>query len=101
MWQEWCPYLVSIGRSTRADGRTWMSTAPPTAPLRVGQGSVLVSDNANGRGRSTVAAVRALAAGGYRPVVAVTGGRSAAAASRSSAGRVWLPAADAPEFRSA
>src|SRR3954447_16852529 len=101
MWQESCPHLVSIGRPTRVDGRTWMSTAPPAAPPRVGQGSVLVSDNADGRSRSAVAAVRALAGGGYRPVVAVSDGRSAAAASRSSAGRVQLPAADAPGFRPA
>src|SRR3954467_6604488 len=101
MWQGLFPYLVSIGGPTRPEGRTWMSAAPPTALPRVGSGSVLVSDNADGRSRSAVAAVRALAAGGYRPVVAVSGGRSAAAASRSSAGRLRLPAADAPEFRPA
>src|SRR3954471_11493262 len=98
MWQGLFPYLVSIGGPMRPEGRTWMSAAPPTALPRVGSGSVLVSDNADGRSRSAVAAVRAVAAAGYRPVVAVSGGRSAAAASRSSAGRVHLPAAGSGEF---
>ena len=40
---------------------------------------VLVSDHVDGRSRSAVATVRALAAAGYRPVVTVSGGRSAAA----------------------
>ena len=64
-------------------------------------GSVLVLDNADGRSRSAVAAVRALAAAGYRPLVAVSGGRSAAGASRSAAGVVRLPPADDASFRAA
>ena len=64
-------------------------------------GLVLVSDNADGCSRSAVVAVRALAAAGYRPVVAVTGGRSAAGASRSSAGLLRLPDAGSPGYRAA
>jgi hypothetical protein len=94
--------LTSIGRSAsrRPDGRFLMSAAS-SPPARRGSGVVLVSDNADGRSRSAVAAVRALAAGGYRPVVAVSGGRSAAGASRSSAGRAHLPALGSPDYRDA
>jgi hypothetical protein len=79
------------------------ASIPPVSipPVRRGSGVVLVSDNADGRSRSAVATVRALAAGGYRPVVAVSGGRSAAAASRSSAGRAHLPPLTSPGYREA
>lgn len=52
---------------------------------------VLVTDHVNGRSRSAVAAVRAAGAGGYRPVVTVSVGRSAAAASRACADVVVVP----------
>jgi hypothetical protein len=54
---------------------------------------VLVVDHSDGRSRSAVAAVRALDQAGYRAVVAVAAGRSAAAASRSCAGVLRLPTA--------
>jgi predicted ATP-grasp superfamily ATP-dependent carboligase len=62
---------------------------------------VLVSDHVDGRSRSAVAAVRALGAGGYRPVVTVSGGRSAAAASRSCAGVLHTPRPGSPGYRQA
>ena len=52
---------------------------------------VLVTDLVNGRSRSAVAAVRALAGGGYAPIVTVSGRRSPAAASRDCAGVVRVP----------
>lgn len=50
------------------------------------------SRRTGGQGRSAVATVRALAAGGYRPAVTVSGGASLAAASRFCARRVDVPA---------
>ncbi len=64
-------------------------------------GVVLVADHVDGRSRSAVAAVRALGQAGYRPLVTVTGGRSAAAASRSCAGVLRVPPADSPTYRDA
>ena len=66
---------------------------PGAAPV------VLVSDHVDGRSRSAVAAVRALGASGHRAVVTVSGGRSAAAASRSCAGVLTVPRFDSPDFR--
>jgi hypothetical protein len=62
---------------------------------------VLVSDHVDGRSRSAVAAVRALGADRYRPVVTVSGGRSAAAASRSCAGVLHTPRPGSPGYRPA
>jgi predicted ATP-grasp superfamily ATP-dependent carboligase len=56
---------------------------------------VLVTDGSKrpcGQGRASLAAVRALAAGGYRPAVTVAGPMSLAAASRHCARRVPAPA---------
>jgi len=61
--------------------------------------SVLVIDQVDGRSRSAVAAVRALAAGGFRPLVAVSGRRSSAAVSRDCAGTVLLPPPGVPDYR--
>ena len=52
---------------------------------------VLVSEGGGGESRAAVAAVRALAAAGYRPTVTETNGRSLAGASRSCARRVTVP----------
>jgi hypothetical protein len=72
----------------------------PSAPPAFGGGAVvLVSDHVDGRSRSAVAAVRALGAAGYRPVVTVVGRPSAAAASRSCAGILRTPPVDQPGFR--
>jgi hypothetical protein len=60
---------------------------------------VLVSDHVDGRSRSAVAAVRALAQAGYRPLVTVSGGRSAAAASRSAAGVLRVPPVGSAGYR--
>ena len=62
---------------------------------------VIVSDHVDGRSRSAVAAVRALAAAGYRPVVTVTGTPSSAAASRHCAGLLRTPAVGTPGFSEA
>ena len=62
---------------------------------------VLVVDQVNGRSRSAVAAVRALAAGGYSPLVAVSGRPSAAARSRFCAGVVAVPLSTTPGYREA
>jgi len=53
---------------------------------------VLVTDGGNGQGRSALAAVRALARGGWAPVVTTSGRWSLAAASRSTTAAVRLPA---------
>ncbi len=78
-----------------------MRRAGTTATRPVHDRPVLVTDHIDGRSRSAVAAVRALAQAGYRPLVTVSGGRSAAAASRSSAGVVPVPPAGTPEHRDA
>lgn len=65
---------------------------------------VLVSDGsrrAGGQGRSAVAAVRALAAGGYRAAVTVSGGTSLAAASRHCGRRIEVPSATDPGYAEA
>ena len=63
--------------------------------------TVLVLDPGDGHGRSALAAVRALASGGYRPVVGTWGRASLAAASRASAHAVELPAPEDPGFTAA
>lgn len=55
---------------------------------------VLISEGGGGQSRAAVAAVRALAAGGYRAAVTVSGARSLAAASRSCTRRVSVPSAE-------
>lgn len=62
---------------------------------------VLVSDGGNGRSRDAVAAVRALAAGGYRPAVTVTSGSWMDAPSRHVGRRIRVPPAGAPGFAAA
>ena len=62
---------------------------------------VLVTDDVDGRNRSAVAAVRALAQAGYAPVVTVSGPSSLAAASRHSRGRVLVPRPGQPGYRDA
>jgi len=59
---------------------------------------VLVTDGGTGQGRSAVAAVRSLAAGGFRPLVTVSGPRSLAASSRHCALAVRTPRADDAGF---
>ena len=54
-----------------------------------------------GRSRSAVAAVRALALAGYRPEVGISRRRSAAALSRSCAGVVVLPSPESAGYRAA
>lgn len=54
---------------------------------------VLISDGGPGQARSTLAAVRALAAAGYRPVVTTSGPHSLAASSRFCARTVEVPRA--------
>jgi predicted ATP-grasp superfamily ATP-dependent carboligase len=66
--------------------------------MNVATQTVLVLDPGDGHGRSAVAAVRALAAAGYRPVVATSGRSSLAAASRSCGRTMRLPAPDDPGF---
>jgi hypothetical protein len=56
--------------------------------------TVLVSDGGYEQSKPSVAAVRALAAAGYRPVVTVSGGHPLAAASKFCAGRIDVPSAD-------
>lgn len=64
-------------------------------------GWVLVTDGGTGQGRSALAAVRALAAAGYRAAVTTSGDHSLAAASRHSRRRVPVPAAAAPGYADA
>lgn len=71
-----------------------MSVAPESTPRVLGHSSwVLISDGGPGQARSTLATVRALAAGGYRPVVTTSGGRSLAASSRFCSGVIEVPRA--------
>src|SRR3954449_11055935 len=69
-----------------------MRSARFAPPARRAKGVVLVSDNAGGRRRSAVDAVRALADGGYQPVVAVSRGLSSASAPPPPPPRRRLPA---------
>lgn len=62
---------------------------------------VLVTDGSEYQTRSTLAAVRALAAGGYHPAVTVSGPHSIAAASRFCERRVETPPASASGYREA
>ena len=55
---------------------------------------VLISEGGGGESRAAVAAVRALAAAGYRATVTETNGRSLAGASRACARRVTVPAVE-------
>ena len=55
------------------------------AARRVGAADAVVTDDGAGQGRSALAAVRALAAAGYRPAVARSGRWSLAASSRACA----------------
>ena len=64
-----------------------------TARMIVDTATVLVVDSGDGHGRSALAAVRALAASGYRPVVGTSGRASLAAASRVCARTIRLPSA--------
>lgn len=59
---------------------------------------VLVTDGGSSTARSTLAAVRALAAGGYEPWVTTAGSRTVAAASRHCAGTVVTARADHPDY---
>ncbi len=61
----------------------------------------MITDGGNGQGRSALAAVRALAAAGHEPHVAVTGPLNLAASSRLCAGTVTAPAADEPGYATA
>lgn len=62
---------------------------------------VLVTDGGNGWSRDTVAAVRALADGGYRPSVATSGPSRLAALSRYCEQRIRVPRAEDPGYREA
>jgi hypothetical protein len=68
-------------------------TTPPPPANRRGPW-VLMSEGGNGASRAAVAAVRALAAAGYRTTVTETDGRSLAGASRWCDRRVSVPALD-------
>lgn len=59
---------------------------------------VLVTDSASGQNRAALAAVRALAAAGYAPVVATSSPYSLAASSRACERRVAVPPVDDPGF---
>ena len=64
-------------------------------------GWVLVTDGGSGQGRSALAAVRALAAVGYRAAVTTSGDHSLAAASRYCRRRVPVPTVDEPSYADA
>ena len=74
---------------------------PAAAAVPRPSGPVLVSDHVDGRSRSAVATVRALAAAGHRAVVTVSGRPGAAARSRACSGVLAVPSVDTPEFRAA
>jgi ATP-grasp in the biosynthetic pathway with Ter operon len=62
---------------------------------------VLVTDGGNGWSRDTIAAVRALYEGGYRPSVAISGRSRLAAPSRYCEQRIVVPTAEQPGYREA
>ena len=62
---------------------------------------MLVVESGEGQARSTLATVRALAASGYRPVVAVPGARSVVTASRYCGRTIRIPPVEHDDFRSA
>ena len=62
---------------------------------------VLVTDSGDGHGRSSVAAVRALARASYRPAVAASGRYALGAASRYCRHRVDVPPAESPRYADA
>lgn len=62
---------------------------------------VLVTDGGDGQARSSLAAVRALAAAGYRPAVTVSSRSSLAASSRYCARRVPVPPVAEPGYAEA
>ena len=62
---------------------------------------VLLTDGAAGQARSTLSGVRALAQGGYAPVVTESGARSLAGASRFCARTVEVPPATEPGYAAA
>lgn len=62
---------------------------------------MLVTDGGTGQGRSALAAVRALAAAGYRSTVTTSGDHSIAASSRHCDRRVPVPGVDDPRFAEA
>jgi len=64
---------------------------PLAASARGRYGSILITEGGTGESRAAVAAVRALAAAGYRPVVTVSDELSLAGASRYCAHRVPVP----------
>ena len=63
--------------------------------------AVLVSDGGRGQARSTLATVRALALGGYAPVVTTSGPHSVAAASRYCTRSIEVPRVNLPGFAEA
>ena len=71
---------------------------PDPARHEEGLGQVLITDGGPGQARSTLAAVRALAAAGYRPSVSVSGPNSLAGASRWCERKVLLPRAGHPTY---
>ncbi len=72
--------------------------SPVETARRAVAADVLVTDDGAGHGRSALAAVRALAAGGFRPAVARSGRWSLAATSRWCVGVVDVGAVDGPHF---
>ena len=73
-----------------------MDTAADYLDGVIRRGWVLVTDGGSGQGRSALAAVRALAAWGYRVAVTVSGSHSLAAASRHCKRRVEVAAVTDP-----
>jgi predicted ATP-grasp superfamily ATP-dependent carboligase len=72
------------------------STAAHYLGFVIRRGWVLVTDGGSGQGRSALAAVRALAGGGYPAAVTVSGRHSLAAASRHCARKVEVPPVSDP-----
>jgi glutathione synthase/RimK-type ligase-like ATP-grasp enzyme len=77
-----------------------MDTAADYLDGVIRRGWVLVTDGGSGQGRSALAAVRALAAWGYKVAVTVSGSHSLAAASRYCKRRVQVdPVTDASAYK--
>lgn len=88
-------------RTDRPSSGTALLFERPRSRARWLGTGVLVTDGGDGQGRSSLAAVRALAEGGYRPVVTVSGPSSLAASSRYCRRRVIVPPVTEPGYAEA
>jgi hypothetical protein len=84
--------------TARPHGTTPGRPCAPVSSRAMSRDWVLVTDGGTGQGRSALAAVRALAAAGYRAAVTTSGPHSLAAASRHCHRRLAVPPVHDPGY---